>query len=447
MTPIVNVRNATGSTVDQQRRVQCGEPIPGVKALLESPPSTDSTNRDCPAFAGWASCGSWTSSATRIPFTGFTNLNHTACSPSVEERLPYQPSTVSTSSATEAVQATGSGVVELENHVLLHVLHVNTVGNQKFSATTFSSRLRQYARMQSNTTKTKLLSRLRFVSDKKRLCSQHGYKNTRIKFSSNPSRSANYTSNAKYGLQSYFRGVFETIALSQGTCVISTKPFTKVRNVSEDLSKALGKVAALVEIHVHLNRLCCELAQERCGMLTSQEKMCLVYLTETYFIRVKDRSHPKYWSGYREAVGVAFRERYHSNLSSFQDKVLTNYHLKNPEFVHLVPWLLDNPSELNDNLILAHKAYLREEATIEFDGLGYTEQTLRTALRKSLYPMVARTSSVNGSKRIEHSVARVLASNRQSLNTLGQGTDCYGYQDDSDDSEDDEVEDTSIMKA
>ncbi|KAJ7983459.1 hypothetical protein DPEC_G00378180, partial [Dallia pectoralis] len=246
--------------------------------------------------------------------------------------------------------------------------------------------------MQSNTTKTKLLSRLRFVSDKKRLCSQHGYKNTRIEFSSNPSRSANYTSNAKHLLQPYFWGLFETIALSQGTCMVSTKPFTvsnenltsyiygvanplanpltvvlcmkntnkhfhtpfffssvnvsgvetkhqlftsmsinsqRVRNVAEELPEALGKVAKLVEIHVHLNRLCCELAQERRGMLTSQEKICLVYLTETYF-----------------------------------DKVLANYHLKNPEFIHLIPWLLDNPSTLHNNLIVAHLAYLKEEGKV-----------------------------------------------------------------------------------
>lgn len=374
----------------------------------------------------------------------------------------------------EILRATGSCVVELENNVLLHVLHVNTVGNQKFNATIVSKHLRKYAQLQSNTTKTKLLSRLRFVSDKKRLCSQHGYKNTRIEFSSNPSRSANYTSNAKYLLQPYFRGVFETIALSQGTCMVSTKPFTvsnenltcyiygvanpltvvirmkntkkhfhtpfffssvnvageetrhqlfssmsinsqKVRNIAEELPKALGKVARLVELHVHLNRLCCELAQERRGMLTSQEKLCLVYLTETYFIQVRDRSHPKYWPGYREAVGDTFLERYRSKLSSFQDKVLSNYHLKNPEFIHLVPWLLDNPNALHDRMIVAHEAYLREEGKvnsrvelivtvgnhinqkpnccppkgfpsvkdIDFTDLGYSEQTLTLALGKS----------------------------------------------------------------
>ncbi|KAJ7984114.1 hypothetical protein DPEC_G00363980 [Dallia pectoralis] len=339
------------------------------------------------------------------------------------------------------LQATGSCVVELANNVLLHVLHVNTVGNQKFSATIVSERLQGYAQMQSNTTKTKLLSRLRFVSDKKRLCSQHGYKNTRIEFSSNPSRSANYTSNAKHLLQPYFRGLFETIALSQGTCMVSTKPFTvsnenltsyiygvanpltvvlcmkntnkhfhtpfffssvnvsgvetkhqlftsmsinsqRVRNVAEELPEALGKVAKLVEVHVHLNRLCCELAQERRGMLTSQEKIYLVYLTETYFVN---------------------------------DKVLANYHLKNPEFIHLIPWLLDNPSTLHNNLIVAHLAYLKEEGKVnaraellatvdnhldrnpncrrphgvpcledsDFKDLGYIEQTLRLAISKS----------------------------------------------------------------
>lgn len=379
-------------------------------------------------------------------------------------------------------------MVELDGHVLLHVLHVNTVGNQKFSAIVFSEHLRRYGQVQSNTTKTKLLSRLRFVSDKKRLCSQHGYKNTRIEFSSNPNRSANYTSNAKYLLQPYFRGVFETVALSQGTCVVSTKPFVvnnenltsymygvanpstvvirmknaerhfhtpfffssvnvageetrhqlfssmsinsqKVRNVAEELPGALGEMAKLVEIHTHLNRLCCELAQERRGALTSREKMCLVYLTETYFVQVRDRDHPKHWSGYREAVRSAFVERYRSDLSSFQDKVLTNYHLKNPEFIHLVPWLLDNPSALHEKMMLAHEAYLREEGKVsaraelitavsihveqnprrrpprgfpgldgvDFKDLGYSEHTLRLALSRVCKP-TTRRASPNGLK-------------------------------------------------
>lgn len=378
---------------------------------------------ECPVFAGWEPCGSWTSSATGVPFTGFTNLNTTECSSSVIGQPKTRVNYVAYPDVTnETLRSTGSCVVELENNVLLHVLHVNTVGNQKFSATVFSKHLRRDAQIQSNTKKTRLLSRLRFVSDKKRLCSQHGYKNTRIEFSSNPSRSANYTSNAKYLLQPYFRGVFETITLSQGTCMVSTKPFTvsnrnltcyiyglanpltvvirmkntnkhfhtpfffpsvnvageetrhqlfssmsinsqKVRTVAEELptSKALDMVFKLVEIHIHLNRLCCKLAQERRGMLTSREKMCLVYLTETYFIQVRDRSHPKYWRGYREAVTKAFVERYRSNLSSFQDKVVTNYHMKNPEFVHMVPWLLDNPSALHERMIVAHEAYLTEE--------------------------------------------------------------------------------------
>lgn len=189
----------------------------------------------------------------------------------------------------------------------------------------------------------------------------------------------------------------------------------KVRNVATELPDALGKVAKLLEMHSHLNRLCCELAQERRGMLTSQEKMCLVYLTETYFIQVRDRSHPKYWLEYREAVRGVFVQRYRSNLSSFQDKVLTNYHLKNPEFINLVPWLLDNPSVMHDKIIVSHEAYLREEGKVnaraeliatvdnhvnfnpaccqphgfpgfedvDFTDLGYSKQTLQLALSKS----------------------------------------------------------------
>ena len=425
-----------------------------------------------------------------MSFTGFTNPNRVEHKKNAisQTELPSDNNYVDCPDRPDAIlRDEGSCVVKLENNVLLHVLHVNTVGNQKFSGTTFSKHLRKYARMQSNTTKTKLLSRLRFVSDKKKLCSQHGYKNTRIEFSSTPSRSANYTSNAKHLLQPYFRGVFETIALSQGTCIVSTKPFAvnnenltcyiygvanpltvvicmkntkkhfhtpfffssvnvtgeetrhqlfssmsinsqKVRNVAEELPNALGKVVKLLEIHSHLNRLCCELAQERRGMLTSQEKLCLVYLTETYFIEVRDRSHPKYWSDYREAVRGVFVQRYRSDLSSFQDKVLTNYHLKNPEFINLVPWLLNNPSVIHDKIIVSHEAYLREEGKVnaraeliatvdnhvhlnpvccqphgfpgfeevDFTDLGYSEQTLRLALSKSQSPVTNRTSPNNG---------------------------------------------------
>ena len=164
-----------------------------------------------------------------MSFTGFTNPNrveHKTNTISQPELLSHYGFVNCPDRPDEVLRDEGSCVVKVENNVLLHVLHVNTVGNQKFRATKFSKHLRKYARMQSNTTKTKLLSRLRFVSDKKRLCSQHGYKNTRIEFSSKPSRSANYTSNANHLLQPYFRGVFETIALSQGTCIVSTKPFT-----------------------------------------------------------------------------------------------------------------------------------------------------------------------------------------------------------------------------
>lgn len=381
-------------------------------------------------------------------------------------------------------------MVELENAVLLHVLHVNTVGNQKFSATVFSERLRRYARIQSNTTKTVMLSRLRFVSDKKRLSSHHGYRNTRIEFSSNPSRSANYTSNAKHPLQSYFRGLFDTVSLAQGTCVVSTKPFAvsnenltcyvygvanpltvvirmkkterhfhtpfffssvnvageenrhqlfssmsinsqRVRSAAEELPTALSAMASMLEIHVHLNRLCCELAQERRGTLTSREKLCLVYLTETYFLRVRDRSRPEHWRGYREAVRGAFVERYRSRLSSFQDKALSNYHAKNPEFIHLVPWLVDNPTALHAEMLLGHEAYLREEGkwnaraeliaavtchvesdptrrppdgfpclrAVDFSRLGYSERTLRLALDKSARATAGSAASARQGKR------------------------------------------------
>lgn len=374
----------------------------------------------------------------------------------------------------DILKLTGNCVVPLDNDVLLHVLHVNTVGNQKFNATIVSPHLHKYGELQSNTTKTKLLSRVRFVSDKKRVCSQHGYRNTRIEFSSNPSRSANYTSNAKHLLQPYFRSLFETISLSQGTCIVSTKPFMvsnvnltcyiygvanpltvvirmkntkkdfhtpfffssvnvagqksrhqlfasmsinsqRVASAAEELPFALRNVSSLLEIHTHLNRLCCELAQERAGLLTSREKICLVYLTEMYFVDVLDRSNPRHWPGYRESVKAAFMQRYRSNLSPFQDKALSRYHWRNPEFLHLVPWLLDNASSRHERLIKAQEAYLRYEgkvharaellATVEnhiqrhphtraptgfpsledvdFTNLGYSDQTLRVTIARA----------------------------------------------------------------
>lgn len=458
-------------------------------AVGDERPTTGFTNPGCRDFAGWEPCGFWTSSVTRPFVTGFTNPSRTETSPNAQVVTPEEYSEMSraadrnrrTESANVMLKDTGSCVVQLANGVLLHVLHVNTVGNQKFNATVFSERHKRYARLQSNTTKTRRLSRLRFVSDKKRLSSQHGYKNTRIEFSSNPSRSANYTSNAKHLLQSYFRSVFDTISLTQGTCVTSAKAFTvsnenltcyiygvanpltvvirmkntkthfhtpfffssvnvagkknrhqlfssmsinsqRVKDVTEELPHALDKVAKLIDIHVHLNRLCCELTQERRGMLTAKEKLCLVYLTELHFLDVIDRSHPRHWDEYSGTVKRVFLERHRSKLSAFQDKVLTNYHLKNPEFIHIVPWLLDNPSRLHDKMLTSHEAYLRAEnkntarveliATVavsverdpsrrvprgfpslrdvEFRDLGYTSQTLTNAIRNARLSKVAR---------------------------------------------------------
>ncbi|KAJ8411155.1 hypothetical protein AAFF_G00171610 [Aldrovandia affinis] len=227
--------------------------------------------------------------------------------------------------------------VRLPGAVTLHVLHVNTVGNQQFSGKIFSKDLRKYARTQSNTTKTLVVSRLRFVSDKRRLCSQHGHKNTCIEFTANVRRSANYTSNATHSLQPCFRSMFETV--SQGRAVMSTKPFTvsntnlmcylygvanlatvvvmmktkkehfhsplffssvnvsgngsyqifpsmsinsqNVTDAERQLTKALAKVASLVELHVHLNALCCLLAQEHRGMLPFWDKLCLANFYQT----------------------------------------------------------------------------------------------------------------------------------------------------------------------
>lgn len=480
------------NTYRDGRRVRChlGRPSTTVISAADNIRSTTAyTNPDYRDSAGSGPCGFWTSSATRPFAAGFANLSRTEPSPNalattLEEHCEWQNVSAGDSlseCANATLRTTGSCVVQLANGVLLHVLHVNTVGNQKFNATVFSERHRRYGQLQSNTTKTRRLSRLRFVSDKKRLSSQHGYKNTRIEFSSNPSRSANYTSNAKYLLQSYFRGVFDTVSLMLGTCVTSTKPFTvsnenltcyiygaanpltvvirmkntkthfhtpfffssvnvageknrhqlfssmsinsqKVKDVTEDLPHALDTVAKLLEIHVHLNRLCCELSQERRGMLTAKEKLCLVYLTELHFVDVTDRSHPRHWSEYRASVKGAFVKQHRSKLTSFQDKVLTNYHLKNPEFIHIVPWLLDNPSPLHAKLLTSHEAYLSLErkvtarveliATVavgiernpgrrapegfpslqdvDFRELGYTSQTLIRAIRNARLSKVIR---------------------------------------------------------
>lgn len=372
-------------------------------------------------------------------------------------------------SPNKLLRDTGSCVVRLDGDVLLHVLHVNTVGNQQFHSQVFSRSLRKYAEVQSNTTKTQRKTRLSFVSHKKRLCSQHGYKNTCIEFTSAASRSANYTSNAKGSLQPYFRSTLETISLAQGRAVTSAKMFVvsnenltcyiygvanpaavvlkmkmnnaefhtpfffssvnvcgseshqlfpsmainsqKVKNAELELPNALNKVAHLVELHVHLNRLCCQLAQERCGMLTSQEKLCLLYLTETWFMGIEDRSSPRYWTQYSNEVGHVFIKKYKSSNSSYQDKVLMNYHFKNPEFVQLATWLLNNPSEEHHKMILDHETYLRAESKLHaraeliitiwdhvkkhsirvpdgfppissvcFQDLGYSEQALRESV-------------------------------------------------------------------
>ena len=417
-------------------------------------------------YAGLPAFGAWMPKCTDGLYIGFTDLNPTGARPAgcTRAKAPKSPNAL--------LRHTGSCVVRLDGDVLLHVLHVNTVGNQQFHSQVFSRSLRRYAEVQSNTTKTHKKTRLSFVSDKKRLCSQHGYKNTCIEFTGNMSKSSNYTSNAAHSLQSYFRSTLETVSLSQGRAITSAKAFTvsnenltcyiygvanpaavvlkmkmnnaefhtpfffssvnvcgseshqlfpsmainsqKVKNAELELPKSLNKVAHLVELHVHLNRLCCQLAQERRGMLTSQEKLCLLYLTETWFFGIEYRSAAGYWTQYSHEVGQAFLRKYKSSKSPHQDKVLMNYHFKNPEFAQLAIWLLKNPSEKHHKMILDHERYLRVEcklharaelivtvwdhvkrhsisvpdgfppvSSICFQDLGYSEQTLRESVSRS----------------------------------------------------------------
>lgn len=105
---------------------------------------------ECPTFAGWEPCGSWTLSATRAPFTGLTNPNLTERSSNVigqPEPQPHYSYVACPDRTNEMLRVAGSCVVELENNVLLHMLHVNTVGNQKFSATVFSKHFRKYTQI------------------------------------------------------------------------------------------------------------------------------------------------------------------------------------------------------------------------------------------------------------------------------------------------------------
>ncbi|KAJ7983403.1 hypothetical protein DPEC_G00379110 [Dallia pectoralis] len=122
------------------------------------------------------------------------------------------------------------------------------------------------------------------------------------------------------------------MGLTQPTSVNSPELNLWCGNVARS-SQALGKVAKLVEIHVHLNRLCCELAQERPGMLASQEKMSGV--PHGGVLREREGAQPaKVLAWLQRGRGAVLH--YAALSLHFQDKVLANYHLKNPEFIHLI---------------------------------------------------------------------------------------------------------------
>lgn len=315
----------------------------------------------------------------------------------------------------------GNSIVRCDNDILLHTIHVNTVGNVKYVTKWYGNR--KIKKVQSNTTKTTEGTRLKFVSDKKKMVSLDGSKNTRIEFSTCAERSANYTSNVCLRYQKHYRNLFELVIMSQGEVIIAEKPLVinnvnyttyiygvanpqtlllsintsrsrafhkplffssvnvsnneiqnqlfismtinsqKLTNVN-DLKDSLRSVIEMIEIHKHLNRVCTEIGYEKKGLLTTAEKMAIIYITEEYFSRKRlyERDSHAAWPEYELEIKSKFRFL-SCRYTHEEKKVLGDFEFKNPEFVTLLPWILETGpgSGFTEDHILCHARYLEAE--------------------------------------------------------------------------------------
>ena len=125
---------------------------------------------------------------------------------------------------------TGNYSTEILPDFKLHTIHVNTVSNVQYRAK-WRSRGRHLKKTMSGTSKTNNKARLRFVCDKKKVTNLHGVKATRIEFTENAKRSANYTTNVKPCLQPYYRNIFNLLIMAQGEIIQSEGPHV-VNNVN-----------------------------------------------------------------------------------------------------------------------------------------------------------------------------------------------------------------------
>ena len=294
---------------------------------------------------------------------------------------------------------TGNYITRITDKVMLHTIHVNTVSNTKYKATWYY-RGKHLKKTMSGTSKTSNKARLRFVCDKKKINNIHGMKATRIEFTSHQHRSANYTTNIKPGLQGYMKNLFNLSIMAQGEVIHYEKPhdinnvnytshiygvanpytflfkttgventdtyaplfFSSVNVVHEKhrqqifssmtvnsqrlnknmdaLQDALSPICSddNLEVHVLFNRICCILGERKEAFLTTGEKIALIMLTEEFYMDngIAHRDDESHWLGYEQHIMCKFFN-YESQFTMDENKMLGQYELKNPEFLHIAP--------------------------------------------------------------------------------------------------------------
>ncbi|UMM52736.1 protein ORF58 [Lake sturgeon herpesvirus] len=279
--------------------------------------------------------------------------------------------------------------------------HVNIVYNKKQQTSVFAPHLLPHKQIQSGTV---LTDNNKFVTDKKKTFSVQGVKNTRIEFTSLKNRSSNYTTNCRPLYQPAFQQFFELTGLCHGetsvtmsamvvnnvnytTCLYGlTNPFSFNFKICKDHKKfhntlffpsvnlykqAKGRqhqifesryinsqkiypgdvnqfgfylqtVVAQTEYDPCLNWYFCRHFEATKSFLNTPNKTLILWFNERFYLahpQVDIADPASYWPAYVTFMDLCVTPHLNHFIGFFSSG-FGQYHNKNPEFIHLIPFLI-----------------------------------------------------------------------------------------------------------
>ncbi|ARR28917.1 hypothetical protein [Ranid herpesvirus 3] len=298
--------------------------------------------------------------------------------------------------------STGTKLGERKNHFMSgffkSLLHgsqyflvsqqVNAVLNQRQRIVVINDLAFKRKSLQSSTIKANVN---RFVRDKKKCYTIDGIKTTRIEFTNDEYRSANYTSNAPCVYHNIFEQFFDMLCLVQGEKITHLKPYAinntnytsvlygvtnpfsawvcqneveeaytkpllfpshinacsslkrhqifasmyintqKVKPAeAHELGLYINRFAGLLEIDEPFNKYCCELSLKRCTFLNTANKILLILLNELFYVS-KANNYTTFMNTYFEKYSNDIPWQWGSLTNQYDNKH------KNVTFSHLIP--------------------------------------------------------------------------------------------------------------